>query len=132
MVRSLPLLLILAACSQEPERTAQAWQKGRDGLCLAGDGETLRAGLVVYGADNANCSLAGSAARTGDTLVITPKGEGPCRVEVTLTGETAVIGRRSPACAYYCGPGADYSGRKLRKSGSAIGKVADLAGDRLC
>lgn len=132
MLRTLPILLVLAACSpDQPTRTAETWANGRDGLCLAGEGDALRAGLIAYGNRNANCSLAGSAAREGDRLVITPRGEGACRVEIVLKGDTAVIGSRSAACAYYCGPGADYSGRKMKRS-DAGRKVVDLAGDPLC
>ena len=132
MLRALPILLLLAACSPEqPTRTSKVWANGRDGLCLAGEGDAFRAGVIAYGEGNANCSLAGSAAREGERLVITPRGEGACRVEIILKGDTAVIGSRSPACAYYCGPGADYSGRTLQRS-DAGRKVVDLAGDPLC
>lgn len=132
MYRALPILLVLAGCSPEPQRTAEAWTGGRDGLCVAGEGEISRAGLITYGPGNANCSLTGTATRTGDKLMITPRGEGACRVEVLLTGDAAVIGPRSPACAYYCGPGADFAGRTLRRSGNPAQKVTDLAGDALC
>jgi hypothetical protein len=132
MYRALPILLVVAGCSSEPQRMADTWRSGRDGLCLVGEGGALRAGLIAYGPGNANCSLTGTATRTDDKLVITPRGERACRVEIALNGDTAVIGPRSPACAYYCGPGTDSSGRTLQRSGEPAQKVTDLAGDPLC
>ena len=137
-MRGLALLFLfaVAGCREEPavEPQAQAveiWRNGRDGLCLAGDGTRLRAGLIVYGAGDTNCSLAGAAVREGSRLVITPRGDPACRVEVTLDRDQALLGGRSPACAYYCGPAADFAGRTLDRS-EAGAAVTDFAGDPLC
>ena len=124
--------LLAAACSPEPQDVAQTWRNGRDGLCLAGQDGDLRAGLIAYGAGDVNCSLAGRAERDGDKLTITPQGDSRCRVDVILAGDQARIGPLADACAYYCGPGADFSGRTLQPSIDAPAKITDLMGDPLC
>ena len=130
-------LILLASCEgpsepgQQPADGMQVFRSDRDGLCLMGDGEALRAGLVTYGARNSNCSVSGTASRSGDSLVIAPTGDDRCRVEVRIEGDTAVVGERSDRCAYYCGPAADYSGKVLRRSDDGD-PVSDFAGDPLC
>jgi len=109
----------------------ETYRNGRDALCVGGGDAGLKAGLIAYGEGNGNCSLSGPAVRNRDLLVITPQGDQHCRVEVRIDGQGAVVGPRIPACAYYCGPGADYAGRVLRRSASG-GPVTDLAGDLLC
>ena len=138
MVRGFALVLpiLCAACGEsptpmEPERTAETWRNGRDGLCLVREGQALKAGLIVYGPDNMNCSLAGPAARDGDRLQITPRGDAACRVEIRLEGNRAVLGERPPACSYYCGPSANYSRRTLERSANGA-SVTDFAGGALC
>ncbi|WP_310467345.1 hypothetical protein [Sphingomonas sp.] len=126
------LLFSAGACSSEPEDVAQTWRDGRDGLCLVGEAGALRAGLIAYGAGDANCSLAGKADRAGDKLTITPQGDTNCRVEVAITGEQARLGPLSEACSYYCGPGANFSNRVLQPAADTPAKITDLAGDSLC
>jgi len=132
--RILAVLLLLAApaCTPDAKEVAESWRNGRDGLCLAGKPGALRAGLVAYGPGDTNCSLAGPAERTGERLIITPRGDSRCRVEVALGGDQARLGPLAQPCAYYCGPAADFSGRTLRRSAEPIDRIADLAGDPLC
>lgn len=125
-------VLLAAACSPEPQQVAQSWRNGRDGLCLAGEEGSLRAGLIAYGTGDVNCSLAGKAERAGDKLTIAPAGDSRCRVEVMLAGDQARIGPLNRTCAYYCGPGADFSNRVLQQSPAAPAKITDLVGDPLC
>ena len=130
------LLIVLAAlpaaCGPAEQAVDQVWAEGPNGLCLAGEGPSLRAGLIVYGEGDSNCSLAGPAVREGATLRITPTGDSRCTVEISLKDGQAVLGPRSPACAYYCGPSADYSGRRLGQSQAPATSVTDFAGDPLC
>jgi hypothetical protein len=124
-------LLLLGGCGApavEPQDEAnQSYRAGRDGLCLG----QSRAGLITYGQGNVNCSVAGTATRNGNSVSLIPSGDRNCRIAVQIAGDTAVIGPRSPACAYYCGPGADFAGRSLTRSASAQA-ITDLAGDPLC
>lgn len=129
----LPILpfLLLSACSPEAadppaERLLYAGQ-GRDRLCVAAP----RGGFVVYGQGNANCSARGRIERSGDRLVLIPDGDPDCRIEARLSGGRLAFGPRADACAYYCGPGADYAGKVLAKSATASPAV-DFAGDPLC
>ena len=131
-MRCLPLLLLLAACSPdapEPptERTLYAGQ-GRDRLCIAGE----RIGFITYGQGDANCSVRGRVSRAGEQLLsIIPEGDEDCRIEATQQAGTIRLGRRAAACAYYCGPGADFAGKPFASSPSASPAV-DFAGDPLC
>jgi hypothetical protein len=136
-MRFLPFAaLLLAACTQsaDPGDASVGIYRGgeRDGLCVARDGEGLKAGLITYGRDSANCSLSGRAEVRGEVLVITPRGESDCSVEIRIADGAASIGARSRTCDYYCGPGADYAGRVLRKAPGPSAEVNDLAGDPLC
>ena len=128
----LPLLVILGCSPAEPEAASESWAEGRDGLCVTGSGEALRAGLIIYGGGNANCSMTGSATREGDAIRIRPAGDSQCSVEVIISGNSARVGQRSAACSYYCGPGADYSGRTLQRSDRPVTAVTDFASDPLC
>jgi hypothetical protein len=130
-MRILAIALLLAACS--PEATDPPADRmlyagaGRDRLCIAGE----RSGFIVYGEGDANCSARGRVERAGDRLVLIPDGDSDCRIEAKLDGDSLVLGVRAGACAYYCGPGADYAGRGLSKDMSATPAV-DFAGDPLC
>ena len=141
----IPALLLLPACRQEPDAppdqpaAATAGQtetssttfagSGRDRLCLAeGAG---RAGLITFGEGNANCSVTGSLARSGDRLTITPDGDAACRVQATLAGDRLTLGPAGAACAYYCGPSASFAGKQFTRT-EGPEPVTDLAGDPLC
>ena len=133
MRRLAPLGLLLAAhCAPAADGGEQVWAAGKDGLCLVGAGEQLRAGLITYGSGNTNCTLSGPAERQGETLTITPTGDSACRVQVTISDGRAVLGNREPACSYYCGPGADFAGRTLQQANRPAQSVTDFAGDPLC
>ena len=129
----LPLIvLLLAACSpQAPEPPAERLLyagEGRDRLCIDGK----RAGFIVYGQGNANCSARGELGQAGERLlVLTPAGDADCRIDLVRQPGSIRLGARSAACAYYCGPGADFAGKVLTKSTSASPAV-DFAGDPLC
>lgn len=135
------LSLLLAACSQQPAEPRQSndmevWTAGtRDRLCIKGD----RAGFIVYGKGDANCSARGRVSRDGDAIRITPDGETKCHFDGhEWVGDGprrmmafGVAGKGDEACNYYCGPGASL---KQVQFGIANGKsdATDLAGDPLC
>jgi hypothetical protein len=126
----LPILL-LTACSPEPTEPAAEHLHyagaGRDRLCIAG----LRGGFITYGEGNANCSARGRVERSGNRITLMPDGDSDCRIIADLNGDGLRFGARSAACAYYCGPGADYAGKHLIDNASASPAV-DFAGDPLC
>lgn len=135
-MRSLPLLALLglAACDQ-PEAPATAeiateiWQAGtRDRLCLKGN----RAGFIVYGQGDSNCSARGRAIRSDTQASMVPDGDKSCTFVVAMAGDTATLRAGSGAgCAYYCGPGAAIGDLKLTRA-PATTAATDLAGDPLC
>ena len=129
-------ILLLAGCSQGAD-PGDAWignyrGPNRDALCVAREGQGFKAGLITYGDGDMNCSLSGPAQIRGDGLVITPRGDSECSVQVSITNGIATFGQRTSACAYYCGPGANFAGRKLPKAPDASTKVSDFAGVPLC
>jgi hypothetical protein len=128
--------LLLAACSRgvDPGDALIGVYRGqdRDALCIAREGDGLKAGVVTYGSGALNCSLAGRAEVRGKSLFITPRGDSECSVDIRVIDGVATLGPRTQACAYYCGPGADFAGRELRKTPDAATKVTDFAGDALC
>ena len=129
-------LLALASCSKPeaavpPVEAGTFAGAGRDALCIAGGADARRAGFVVYGAGDANCSVNGriEAAGTGWTLV--PTGEESCRIALALDDGKVALGAQSEACNYYCGPGASFAGRTFARADAAAA-VRDFAGDPLC
>ena len=129
-------VLLLAGCSEgaDPGDALIGNYRGpvRDALCIAREGEGLKVGLIAYGDGDMNCSFSGPAQIRGNSLVITPRGDSDCSVQVSVTNDVATLGQRTAACAYYCGPGANFAGRELRKAPEASPKVSDFAGDPLC
>ena len=136
-MKRIPLaILLLAACSQqqpaEPSIAAGTFAgEGRDRLCISGEGDSLRGGLIVFGQGDANCSVSGRIEGQGDQLALVPRGEGPCRIPLTIDGNTARLGEAPSSCSYYCGPGASMAGKSFNRSDMGA-KVVDLAGDPLC
>ena len=127
--------LLLAACSKQPADAGLASGTfagtGRDRLCIAGQDVALRAGLIVYGQGDVNCSAAGKLERAGQGWVLVPQGEGDCRIPLEVKGDSVMVGKPPAACAYYCGPAAVIAGMSFARSNSAS-KAVDLAGDALC
>jgi hypothetical protein len=132
-MRWLPtVLLLLCACSPdvaEPSAEQLLYSgEGRDRLCIAGP----RGGLIVYGKENANCSIRGQVSRAGEhLLVLIPAGDADCRIDLVEQSGGIRVGKKAEACNYYCGPGADYSGKVLTTNKAATPAV-DFAGDPLC
>jgi hypothetical protein len=127
--------LLLAACSQPPAEPSLATGtfagEGRDRLCLAGEPGNYRGGLIAFGESDVNCSASGRIEINGDQLALIPRGEGDCRIPLTLDGNTVRVGQVPAACAYYCGPGATMAGTSFNRSDMGAA-VTDLAGDPLC
>ena len=135
MKRILLIAFPLAACSQEAAQPSLATGtfagEGRDRLCIAGEPGAYRAGLIAYGAGDANCSAAGRLDQVGGGWVLVPKGEGDCRIPIEIDGNTVRLGQAPAACSYYCGPGASLAGKTFNRSDMGA-KVVDFAGDPLC
>ena len=132
----LPCFILLAACSQgqEPAPTIATGTfagEGRDRLCIAGEPGSYRAGLITYAAGDVNCSASGKVETASGTLALVPRGEGDCRISLTIEGNTVRIGEVPAACSYYCGPDATMAGKSFNRS-DAGGATVDLAGDPLC
>ena len=128
--------LSITACAKE-ETTAPALPPGtypgggRDSLCIAGEGGTQRAGLVVYGAGDVNCSVSGRIEAAGEGWSLIPAGDLDCKIPLGVDAGRVSIGTVPRTCAYYCGPG-------VTADGKSFGPVAqgepttDLAGDPVC
>jgi hypothetical protein len=129
-------VLMLAGCSNAGDSDDSLvgiyHGQDRDALCIAREGEGLKAGLIAYGDGDMNCSFSGRAQISGNSLVLTPRGDSECSVEIDIANGIATLGQRAAACAYYCGPGANFGGRKLLKTPEASAKVSDFAGDPIC
>jgi hypothetical protein len=131
----LPLALLLAACSEQPAElsltTGTFAGEGRDRLCLAGEPGNYRGGLIAFGEGDANCTASGRIEVQGGKVALVPRGEGACRIPLTIEGNVVRIGDLPAACAYYCGPGAAMAGTTFRRADMGA-KAVDLAGDALC
>ena len=135
MRRCLPLVLMLAACSQEgtaPSLTTGTFAgEGRDRLCIAGDPGKYRAGLIAYGKGDINCSASGRIDSQDGQLALIPRGDTACRITLKMTDNSVQIGEVPAACSYYCGPGASLGGKSFNRSDMGA-EAVDLAGDPLC
>jgi hypothetical protein len=127
----------LAACSPDPAppdiATGNFQGNGRDRLCIQRSGNSIRAGLITYGAGDTNCSATGAFVKAGADWVLVPAGESDsgCRIPVAIAGNSAAIGNPPTSCAYYCGPGAEMAGKSF-DLGRKADAAADFAGDPLC
>ncbi len=131
--------LLLTACGREQAATNQGATAAtpraeagaivfgagaRDRLCLKGD----QAAFITYAAaSDSNCTLRGSASETS----IRPDGDTACSVPLTRAGDRVTLSAAGPGCAYYCGPGASFSGKTFTRMAQPQ-PVTDLAGDPLC
>jgi hypothetical protein len=135
MRRILPATLLLAACSQQPAKPSIApgtfAGQGRDRLCIAGEAENLRGGLVAFGQGDVNCSVSGGIELSNGQFALVPRGEGPCRIPLVVAGNQIRIGKVPGSCSYYCGPGASMEGKAFNRADMGS-KVVDIAGDPLC
>jgi hypothetical protein len=131
----LPLVLLLAACSSPPAEPALATGtfagEGRDRLCVAGAPGNYRGGLIAFGTGDVNCTASGRIESQDGQFVLVPRGEGPCRIALTIEKNVVRIGQVPAACSYYCGPGATMAGKSYSRSDIGS-KPTDLAGDPLC
>lgn len=132
----LPLLILATTgCSTQPADpgppSGSFSGTGRDRLCVAGEGESRRAGIIAYGAGNTNCSAAGALTRAGEGYVLVPQGEGACRIGLSISGDTVKVTSVPGACAYLCGPGTVLAEKAFQRD-VATGPVTDFAGDDLC
>lgn len=128
--------MLLAACSQEQEpapsiATGTFAGEARDRLCIAGEAGNYRAGLITFAADDVNCSASGRVEVQDGQITLVPRGEGACRIPLTIEGNTVRIGELPGACSYYCGPGATMAGISFNRANMGA-TVVDIAGDPLC
>jgi hypothetical protein len=128
--------LCLPACAKQEDAamalpTGTYAGGGRDALCIAGPAEAQRAGFVVYGGGDANCSASGRIEQAGGQWILAPAGDLDCRIALRVEGGSVSLGPATAACAYYCGPGASWDSKAFGPA--APGKpVTDLGGDALC
>ena len=135
MTRILLLFALpLAACSPEvaPPGLAGSYSgESRDRLCIGGEVEERRAGLIVYGASDPNCSASGRLEKADTGLSLIPAGDRECRIPLSVQRNVVTIGQVPATCSYYCGPGATMTGKSFTKD-AATTPVTDFAGDPLC
>jgi len=132
----LPCFIILASCSQGEApapsiATGSFAGEGRDRLCIAGEAGNYRGGLIAFGEGDVNCSASGKIEAQNGKFSLVPRGEGGCRIPISVEGDTVRIGEVPAACSYYCGPGASMAGKSFNRAGSGT-TATDLAGDPLC
>ena len=132
--------LFASACAQEepPPQASSGLSPGifagreRDGLCISGIGAVQRAGFIVYGDGNSNCSASGTIEQAEGRWTLVPDGESACRIPLTPRGGTVTLGAAGAACAYYCAPGVSIDGKDFTRIESNSAMPKDVAGDPLC
>jgi len=132
----IPCFMLLAACSQgqEPAPTITTGNfagEGRNRLCIAGEAGNYRGGLIAFGEGDVNCSASGRINAQGSQVALIPRGEGDCRIPLSIEGDRVRVGEVPATCSYYCGPGASMAGKSFNRAGAGE-SAADLAGDPLC
>jgi len=131
------LALLVSACSGKAPDKGPALAvgtyagDGRDRLCVVGEAGAQRAGFVSYGSGETNCTMSGTIEAKGAVFVLKPKGDSRCSVDVRVNDGRVSLAPGTPACSYYCGPGATFASKNFRRDAQAIPAV-DLAGDKLC
>ena len=129
--------LLLSSCSKEepapPGIPAGTFAAGeRDGLCISGLAGAQRAGFVLYGPGDTNCSASGRLEGSDGNWTLVPDGEGDCNIPLKVEAGIIALGRVAPSCAYYCAPGVTFEGKSFQRVEWNSRQVADLAGDLLC
>ena len=131
------LALLVSACSAEtPDKgpalaTGTYAGAGRDRLCVVGEAGAQSAGFISYGDRDNNCTMSGTIAAKGAGFVLTPAGDSRCSVELSVNEGRVSFAPGTPACSYYCGPGATFANKNFRRDDKAT-PALDLAGDKLC
>ena len=114
--------------TQEGQLTVHAGQ-GRDRLCLAEEGG--RASFITYAeGSSANCMVRGRWS-PGGPQAITPDGDASCTIPFNRDDRSVTLLGGGPGCAYYCGPGASFTGKSFVRMDKPE-PVSDLGGDPLC
>jgi|GEM_PF-2074100 len=128
----------ITACSNEPTgRLPEVLNgdfvgAGRNAMCIAGEAGAQRAGVIVYGKGDLNCSASGRLERVDGALALVPSGEGGCTIRLRSSGRGIwQIGAVPAACNYYCAPGVSLSGANFAAAPASFNAV-DLGGDPLC
>jgi hypothetical protein len=102
-------------------------------LCLK-DGETS-GGLITFASGtDANCSLrfdARKAEGSAEAGTLAAQNDPTCTMKFTQSQGRLQLSTPSPACAYYCGPGASLEGKTFVRMDKPA-PVTDLGGDPLC
>jgi hypothetical protein len=144
----LPLLLLAASCSGEAEKAQPSEAAGngsaalgselqtfagagKDRLCIGG--VAAPAAFITYAPDGINnCSARGRIEDQGGKLSFVAQEDASCRIDVQRDGDARLtLGRPSPGCAYYCGPGASLENKTFTRMAKPE-PVSDLADDPLC
>ena len=131
------LALLISACSSKAPDKGPALAVGtyaggdRNRLCVVGEAGAQRAGFVSYGPDQANCTMSGTIEAKGAVFILKPAGDSRCAVDISVNDGRLSLAPGTPACRYYCGPGATFANRNFRRDIKATPAV-DFAGDKLC
>lgn len=164
MTRALALPLLLAACSgggsgnevaSPPDLESAAIERGlvrdpgdsdvtglyardTDRVCIVKRASGYRIGVFVDYGDGLNCSGAGTAARSGETLSIELKGKKgtTCTLDARFDGEHITFPATLPdGCAKLCGSRASLAAldvERLSQSDAEAAAVRSGNGTRLC
>ena len=130
-------LLAMAGCSSgegEPaidERVIEpglfAAVAGEGGVCIEPD----NAGFVFTAEDGRNCMAQGQFANDSEGMIFVPRGDGQCKIPVTVDGDTLTFGDGGNACSFYCASDLELAGRSARRTDS-LEPITDAAGDLVC
>ena len=90
---------------------------GTDGICVAGDGDDLRFGLVMHFGATLFCEGKGAADHDG-TRIQLRFANADCTIDAVYDGRAIrVPGRVPDGCAKLCGPRASISGGAMERTG---------------